>query len=157
MNSDALNFLPVNIRITGKKILIIGGGKVGFHKASLLSRFTDEISIISPEFHEDFNTLPFRQIKKTYDRNDLQGVFLAYICTENEVLNIRIKRDAEEMGILASVCDNPLLCDFISPAICLEGYISIAVSSDGKDVRKAIAVRDRIRRLMAEGLIKIRE
>lgn len=150
-----MNFLPVSIRIAGKKILIIGGGSVGLHKASLLARFTDEICIISPEFHKQFNALPVRQIKKSYERSDLEGAFLVYICTENEALNVRIKRDAEEMGILASVCDNPLLCDFVSPAICKEGDISVAVSSDAKNVRQAIDIRDQIRQLIVEGRIKI--
>ncbi|MDR1865283.1 MAG: bifunctional precorrin-2 dehydrogenase/sirohydrochlorin ferrochelatase [Bacteroidales bacterium] len=148
MQNEELNFLPVAINIAGKKIVIIGGGKVGFHKASLLSRFTDRACIISPEFHEGFDELPFIRIRKNYDKDDLQGAFLVYICTENEALNARIKRDAESLGILASVCDNPRLCDFVSPAIHREGNISIAVSSNAENVRRSIRVRDQIRELL---------
>ncbi|MDR1809768.1 MAG: bifunctional precorrin-2 dehydrogenase/sirohydrochlorin ferrochelatase [Prevotella sp.] len=137
-------FLPVSINITGKKILIIGGGKVGYHKASILSRFTDKAVIVSPDFHEGFETLPFERLKKEYEPSDLNGAFLVYICTENETLNAAVKTECERRSILASVCDNPALCDFISPAIYKNGDLTIAVSSNGKDVRRSIAIRNKI-------------
>ena len=148
-------FLPVSVNITWKKILIIGVGKVVYHKAAALSRFTAEATVISPEFQEDFGRLPFTQIRKAYERKDLEGAFLVYICTENEALNARIKSDAQASGILASVCYNPLSCDFISPAICRDGYMTIAVSSGGRDVRCSTAVRNRIRDLAQNGTLSL--
>ena len=121
MQSDTsdsrLHFLPVNINIDGKRILIIGGGRVGLHKATILSRFTDSATIISPTFREGFQSLPFRLLQKAYEPADLDGAFLVYICTENDELNRRIKQDAEQRHVLASVCDNPSLCDFTSPQL----------------------------------------
>jgi siroheme synthase-like protein len=142
MNKDKLNFMPVSINITGKRILIIGGGKVGRHKATILSRFTSEATVISPVFHEGFETLPFERIQKQYEPNDLESAFLVYICTENESLNAKIKGDCEKRGILAGVCDNPALCDFISPAIYKNGDLTIAVSSNAQNVRRSIGIRD---------------
>ncbi|MBQ8710781.1 MAG: bifunctional precorrin-2 dehydrogenase/sirohydrochlorin ferrochelatase [Bacteroidaceae bacterium] len=142
-SSDSrLHFLPVNINIEGKRILIIGGGRVGLHKATVLSRFTDGATIISPSFREGFEKLPFRLLQKAYEPTDLDGAFLVYICTENEELNRRIKQDAEQRRVLASVCDNPLLCDFTSPAICRQGDLLVAVSSDARDVRRSMRIRD---------------
>jgi siroheme synthase-like protein len=156
MASDLqFNFLPISVNITGKKIVIIGGGKVGFHKAVLLSRFTDRACVVSPEFHEGFDGLPFRRIRKKYDRSDLAGAFLVYVCTGDEALNLRIKRDAEEMGVLTSVCDSPRHCDFISPAIYRERNITVAVSSNAENVRQSINIRNQIQQLAAEGTIKI--
>lgn len=148
MEQDDPVFLPVSINITGKKILIIGGGKVGFHKATILNRFTANAFVISPEFHQGFASLPFTLIKKKYTKGDLENVFLVYICTEDELLNRQIKEDACELGVLASVCDNPILCDFVSPAIFSEGNITISVASNARDVRRSIAIRDRIAALV---------
>ncbi|MDR0697844.1 MAG: bifunctional precorrin-2 dehydrogenase/sirohydrochlorin ferrochelatase [Tannerella sp.] len=144
MKKEDLMFLPVSVNITNKKILIIGGGKVGYHKATILRGFTDNVTVVSPEFQEGFEGLPFTLVKKEYGKEDLEGMFLVYICTENEALNVRVKNDAETLGILASVCDNPELCDFISPAICKNGNVTIAVSSNARNVRRSIAIRDRI-------------
>ncbi|MDR2963434.1 MAG: bifunctional precorrin-2 dehydrogenase/sirohydrochlorin ferrochelatase [Bacteroidales bacterium] len=141
-------FLPISIQISGRNIVIVGGGRVGFHKATILRRFTDRVTVISPEFHEGFKDLPFECVEKEYEASDLAAAFLVYICTENETRNAQIKRDAERQGVLASVCDNPALCDFISPAIFKHENITIAVSSNGQNVRQSIELRDRIAQLV---------
>jgi siroheme synthase-like protein len=139
-----MTFLPVSINITGKQILLIGGGRVAFHKATVLQRFTDDVTVISPAFHEGFDALPFRLVRKEYAPEDLEGAFMVYICTENAALNKNIKAECARRRILASVCDHPALCDFISPAVWKSGNMTVAVSSNAQDVRKAIALRDKI-------------
>jgi siroheme synthase-like protein len=155
MEKEERMFLPVSVNITGKKILIVGGGKVGSHKAALLSRFTDNIAVISPGFEDSLGDLPVERIRKAYEKKDLEGAFLAYICTGDEALNAQVKDDAEALGILACVCDHPALCDFISPAIYKEGDVTIAVSSNARDVRRSIAIRDAIRRLAQNGTLSL--
>lgn len=157
MKKEELTFLPVSLCITGKKILIIGGGKVGYHKATLLNRFTDQATVISPEFLDGFNTLPFERLAKRYEKEDLSGVFLVYICTENEALNAQIKEDAGELGVLASVCDNPACCDFISPAIYKEKNVTVAVSSNARNVYQSIDIRNQIGKRIQEGIISIQK
>lgn len=153
MERGDLNFLPISINITNRKILIIGGGKVGFHKATILNRYTDKATIVSPQFHEGFKDLPFDLIEKEYEPNDLDGVFLVYVCTENEKLNAQIKTDAEQRGVLASVCDNPPLCDFISPAIYKKENVTIAVSSNARNVYQSVDIRNQIRELEQSGAL----
>ncbi|MDR0866546.1 MAG: bifunctional precorrin-2 dehydrogenase/sirohydrochlorin ferrochelatase [Candidatus Symbiothrix sp.] len=156
MSKHPLQFLPISINITNKKIVIIGGGKVAFHKATILNRFTSEATIVAPEFYPGFEKLPFQLLPKEYEAGDLNGAFLVYICTGNEVLNAEIKTECSVRGILASVCDNPLLCDFISPAIHKEENMTIAVSSNAQNVRQAIDVRNQLQALAASQLLKIK-
>lgn len=150
-----MNFLPIGINIEGRRILIIGGGKVGHHKAQILSRFTDKATVIAKEFRQDFSDVPFETVHKEYEPSDLDGAFMVYVCTEDEALNRRIKSDAASRGVLASVCDAPSLCDFISPAIYREGNMTVAVSSDGKDVRRSIRLRNSIKEKIEDGTIDI--
>jgi siroheme synthase-like protein len=145
-----VSFLPIALRIEGRKIVIIGGGHVGLHKATILSRFTRDVTVISPTFLDGFDALPFRLVRKAYTPDDLDGAFLVYVCTEDKALNRRIHDDAAARGILTSVCDDPALCDVISPAVYRDENICIAVTSDGRDVRRSIRIRDRIRRWAQE-------
>lgn len=140
-----MNFLPINIDIEGKKIVIIGGGKVGLHKANILHRFTDKAVVISPKFIDGFEKLPFQKQEKAYEPSDLDGATLVYICTGDHDLNRKIKKEAEERHVLASVCDSPEHCDFTSPAIFKQGEMTVAVASNARNVRKSIAIRDAIR------------
>jgi siroheme synthase (precorrin-2 oxidase/ferrochelatase) len=49
------------------------------------------------------------------------------------------------------------LCDFVSPAIYKEGHVTIAVASNGRNVRQSIRIRDRIRELAQLGTLIIGE
>ncbi len=146
----ANTYLPIAINITGRKIVIIGGGRVGLHKARILSQFTPDVTVISPRFLDGFGLLPFTLTRKEYEAADIADAFLVYACTENEALNRQIKADAEVLRVLVSVCDNPALCDFVSPAIHREDNLCVAVSSNARDVNRSIRVRNRIRQLAAE-------
>lgn len=155
MLREDLKFLPVSLNVTNKRIVLIGGGKVATHKAQIIYRFIDRITVISPEFTEEIQKLPFEFIQKEYEPGDLDGAFLVYVCTGDSELNARVKQDAENRRVLASVCDAPLLCDFVSPAIYKDGNLAVAVSSNAQDVHKSIAVRDRIAQLAGEGKLLI--
>ncbi|MDR3194705.1 MAG: bifunctional precorrin-2 dehydrogenase/sirohydrochlorin ferrochelatase [Tannerella sp.] len=153
---QTLQFLPVSIRIDGRAIVLIGGGRVALHKAAVLSRYTSTAKVVAPEFHPGFDALPFERVRKAYEPSDLDGAFLVYICTGRRELNAAVKAECERRQLLASVCDNPGECDFISPAIHREGHLTVAVSSDARDVRRSIRVRNRIRQLTEKNLLDLR-
>jgi siroheme synthase-like protein len=157
MTKAYLQFLPISINVTGKKILMIGGGKIATHKATIMKRFVDNVTVIAPEISAEIEALGFTTIRKEYEPSDLDGYFLVYVVTANEVLNQQIKADAEARGILASVCDAPLLCDFVSPAIHKEGHITVSVASNAQNVYQSVDIRNQIKELFENGTIQIRQ
>jgi siroheme synthase-like protein len=156
MKREDLQFLPISINVTGKKILLIGGGKVATHKGQILARFVNQVTVISPDFTTEIKELPFTFIEKEYEKNDLAGFFLVYVCTGDHELNRRIKMDAERLNILTSVCDAPLLCDFVSPAIHKAGDITFAVGSNAQNVFQSVELRNQIKELIENGQIHIK-
>lgn len=153
MTREELQFLPISINVTNKKIVLIGGGKVATHKAVIMARFVNNVTVVSPEFTEEIRLLPFTFIKKKYEKSDLTGSFLVYVCTGDHQLNAQVKSDAEELGILTSVCDAPLLCDFVSPAIHKEGDVTISVGTNARSAMQSVSIRNQISRLISEGKI----
>ena len=146
-----MDFLPINIRISDARILIVGGGRVATHKATILSRYTTEATVIAPEISDGIKALPFHWIERRFEPSDLDGVTLLFVCTGDHLLNREIRSLARERGILTSVCDAPAECDFTSPAIYRDGDLTISVASDSKDVHRSIAVRNRIADLVVSG------
>ena len=156
MKREDLQFLPISINVTNKKILLVGGGKVATHKGTIMARILSKhVTVISPEFTEEIKKLPFTFITKEYEKGDLEGFFLVYVCTGNHELNAQIKSDAETLGILTSVCDSPFLCDFVSPAIHNEGHVTISVGTNGRDAFQSVAIRNQITALILDGRIII--
>ncbi|UZJ42031.1 bifunctional precorrin-2 dehydrogenase/sirohydrochlorin ferrochelatase [Prosthecochloris sp. SCSIO W1101] len=147
-------FLPLNIRIDDKKILFIGGGNIALHKIQTIEKYTRNITIVAPEIHDTLRGKGFELVCKEYEETDLDGFFLVYAATDSIEVNRRIKSDAAARGIMVNVVDNRELSDFISPAIFKENEMTIAVSSNGQDVKKAVAWRNRIREMLKEGRMR---
>ena len=126
------------------------------HKGTIMARILGpQVTVVAPEFTEEIRKLPFNFVSKEYDKSDLEGFFLVYVCTGNHELNAQIKADAESLGILTSVCDSPFLCDFVSPAIHNEGHVTISVGTNGRDAFQSVAIRNQITNLIQEGKIII--
>ncbi len=143
-------FLPLNIRIDDKKILFVGGGNIAMHKIQTIELYTQNITVIAPEIHDELKNKGFELVCKEYEKKDLDGFFLVYAATDNIEVNRRIKRDAAARGIMVNVVDNRELSDFISPAIYKKDEMTIAISSNGQNVKKAVAWRNTIRETFRE-------
>lgn len=137
-------FLPISIKITNKKVLLVGGGKVALEKIQSLKRFTKDITIITEEAIQEIKEYPYTIIYKEYEKTDLNNFFLVYACTNNSNINQLIKSDCDEKGILVNVVDNPQQSEFISPAIYKDNNMTVAVSSNGQSVKKSIQWRNKI-------------
>ena len=140
--------MPIAIDVKDKKVLLIGGGKVALHKIDSLLQYANRLEVVAIEVHDEIKKkqLPYKE--KPYEESDLEGSVLVYACTNISELNARIKSDAAKRNILVNVVDNPAHCDFVSPAIYRNQYISVAVSSNAKNVYKSVEVRNKIKELL---------
>ena len=143
-----MKFLPISINVTDKKILIIGGGRIANHKIGFIQQFTKNITVIGKEIIDEVKAHDITWIEKEYESSDLNGFFLVYACTNIIELNQQVKNDAEKLGILCNVVDNPKLCDFVSPAIYKRGIYTVAVGSNAQNVYKSIEIRNKIKELL---------
>lgn len=147
-----MDFLPVSINVTGKKIVLIGGGKVANKKIRTIKLYTDNIFVVAEQVCEEIKNQNIPYIEKQYDPDDLKGFKIVYACTNNKSLNQRILDDAHKNDAMVNVADSPGLCDFISPAIYKNGNISVAVSSNATDPGKSVSVRNKIKDLLKDKL-----
>jgi precorrin-2 dehydrogenase / sirohydrochlorin ferrochelatase len=140
-----MTFLPISINITEKKILLIGGGRIASHKIGFLEQFTSEISVVALEVIDAIKNKGIHYTEKEYEKSDLKGAYLVYACTNIVELNLRVRVDAQSLGILVNLVDNPTYCDFVSPAIYKRDHITVSVGSNALEVHRAIAVRNKIK------------
>lgn len=143
-------YLPINIKIENKKILIVGGGNVAAHKLLSITKFIDpaQVFVCAKEISEKVRSFGVNCVEQYYCKEQLEGAFLVYACTDDEQVNQQVCDDARSLGILINVADNSSLSDFISPAVYKNEHMSVAVSSQGKEVKKSVAWRNKITELL---------
>jgi len=137
---------PISLLITGKPVLVVGGGVVAARKVKGLTESGAQITVVSPEVCEELDQLikqgACRWLERNYETADLEGMELVFACTNDEALNVRISAEAGVRRILVNVADRPELCTFFLPSVLRRGDLSIAVSTDGCSPLTARLIRE---------------
>ena len=138
-------FYPIHLSVTGKKCVIIGGGKVAYRKACSLKESGANVVVVSPEVcPEMVNEEGLVLIKKEYEECFLDGALLVIAATDNEAINKNVTEDAEKRSIIVNVVDYPERCSFIVPSTISRGDLCISISTGGASPAVAKRIREEL-------------
>jgi len=126
-----MSYFPFFIDLTGKRCVIVGGGKVAFRKVEKLLPFGANIIVIAPEICQELEQLPITLKKRPFEAEDLHGAFMAITATNDSALNHQIYELCTERHILVNSVDDKPNCGFIFPALVHENDITIGISTGG--------------------------
>lgn len=121
---------PIQLNVTNKQIVIIGGGKIAYRKLmQMLKEDACSIRIISKKFLPQFFEIEHPKVKlltKCYDKNDIKNASLIIAATDDSKVNDQIKRDAKAHQLVNHTSDqrqsdffNMLEIEFEDIKICL--------------------------------------
>jgi siroheme synthase-like protein len=151
---------PIQLEVTGRLIVIVGGGTVAARKADgLLAAGATRVRCVSPAFHE---TLPaaVERVAAAYEAAHLDGATLAFAATNAPDVNDAVVRDARLRGILVNRADrdtaDDATGDFTVPATHRVGPITITVAAGGNPTLAA-AVRDELATQLDAGWVALAE
>lgn len=137
--AETNNFLPLMLDLSGRKIVIFGGGSVGERKAELFSGCTDTL-VASLEFSQRLQELEasgqVRLVRldllaaSDYELRELiSGAFIVIPATSNFELNQKITAIAQESDILINQVD--ALGSVVIPSVIKRGDLVIGISTLG--------------------------
>jgi precorrin-2 dehydrogenase/sirohydrochlorin ferrochelatase len=66
--------LPIILDLRGRKALVVGGGRIAYRKAKALADEGAHVTVISPDFVDDFSTMPNSTlVQRTFEPGDTHG------------------------------------------------------------------------------------
>src|SRR5262249_46658016 len=86
------------------------------------------------------------------------GASLVISATDDQAVNEKVARLAEDQRLLCNVVDQPALCNFITPALVTRGNLQISISSGGGSPSLTQRVKREIEGLIGEeygGLLEL--
>lgn len=143
--------LPLAFKLRGKRVLVLGAGKVAASKLSLLVAAEAEVTVITKEVLEPLPAT-VTLIERAYEPGDLEGFHLVVSATGVGEVNDLVVEEANRRGIWLNVVDDPDRCDFYFTAVHRDGPVIVSVSTEGAAPAFAQYVRDVVREQLPPGL-----
>ncbi len=147
---------PVALDLDGRLCLVIGGGVIARRKTVDLLAAGARVRVVAPEWRSDFDELEAafgaRIERRTgrFETADAAGVALVVAATDDPVVQSAAWDAAARYGLFCNVVDVTHLCSFQVPATVRRGSLSVSVGTDGAFPLLAVALRDRIARLVGD-------
>ncbi|MGA9519913.1 MAG: bifunctional precorrin-2 dehydrogenase/sirohydrochlorin ferrochelatase [Myxococcaceae bacterium] len=126
---------PVCLRLQGKRVLLIGGGRIAEARAKQLVDAGADVRVICSEATSTLNELAqegrLRLEERPYASGDLSGHHAVLVATNDRKVSQAVAAEARMRGIWINTADEPDLCDFTLPSVGRRGFITVAVSTSG--------------------------
>jgi precorrin-2 dehydrogenase/sirohydrochlorin ferrochelatase len=139
---------PVALVLDGKRVLVIGGGKIAAEKLDALLLTGADVTLVSPEVVQTIAAAAaagrITLHRRPYQSDDLRGASLVIAATDDRLLNARAVTDARAAGILAQAVDDIPYCDFFAMAIVRRGELQLGISTNGRSPAFARWLRERL-------------
>lgn len=146
-------YFPLFINIKEKDILVFGGGNIATRRIKAMLPYGACIRIVAPEISEELQQLAEQNVNlildyRKYKLSELQKPDFVLAATNDEKVNQTIFRECRHKGILVNVASNRELCDFYFPGVVQQGDITVGITANGKNHKKAAEVTEQIRKLL---------
>lgn len=148
-------YLPIFLDLKGRKVLVIGGGRIAAEKLRKLVPCEAEVLVVTKEVKDEY----IAELAKTgkinleireFSESDLEGVFIVISATDNSELNQRVYDLCSSRNIPVNSVDQKDKCSFIFSAEIRRGDLTIAVSTGGTSPGAAGVIRDKIESMISE-------
>ena len=150
-----MSLYPVNLNITNKLCLVVGGGGVALRKTRSLLAGGARIRVISPTLHPAFEGFIENRAIEWFGRGfaegDLKGVFLVFAATNDHAVQALVSREAEKYPVLLNSVDDPQNSHFHVPAHFRRGKLMVTVSTGGSSPALAKKLRQQLETELVPG------
>lgn len=139
---------PVQLDLTGRPCLLVGGGRIALRKSEQLLHAGADLTVIAPAIDPGFSALKVKTFVRPYITGDVSNFWLVVTATGNQEVDQQIFDEAESLRIWCNSADDPQRCSFILPAVHRQGPITISVSTGGASPALASWLRREIAALI---------
>ncbi|MCZ6501514.1 MAG: siroheme synthase CysG [Gammaproteobacteria bacterium] len=130
-----MDYFPIFLKLRNQHCLVVGGGDVATRKVASLLAAGANVTLVATRIASQLAQWVMEgkitYVPRKFVATDLYGKRLVIAATANSSLNQQIFQEAEAIGVLANVVDDPDSCRFITPAIVDRSPLMIAISSGG--------------------------
>jgi siroheme synthase-like protein len=147
-------YYPIFVEMTGRRVVVIGGGNVAEGKVAGLLTAGADVTVIAPDLtpalQAQHDARTFQYEAHEYRDGDLDGFEVCFVATDDGAVNAQVAAEGKRRGIWVNAADDPANCDFILPSVVRQGDVVVAASTGGASPALARRLREDLTAFLSE-------
>jgi uroporphyrin-III C-methyltransferase/precorrin-2 dehydrogenase/sirohydrochlorin ferrochelatase len=143
--------LPLFLRLRGRRVLLVGAGKVAAAKLPALLAAGADVCVVAPEALPAVAAAPVRLALRRFVPAHLDGAWLAVAAAPPEV-NREVLAAAEERRIFVNAVDDPSAATAYAAGVVRRDGVTVAISTGGEAPALAGLLREGLEALLPADL-----
>ena len=156
MRVDDYPTYPSGLRLSGRRVVVVGGGHVAQRRIPALIAAGADVLLVSPEITPALEGLvgagEISWHERGFEVPDLEGAWYVIAATATPEVNEAVSVAAEERRIFCVRADDATVATAWTPAVGRHAGVTVAVLGN-REPRRSAAVRDEILEALREGTI----
>ncbi|MDR8412105.1 uroporphyrinogen-III C-methyltransferase [Nonomuraea sp. 3-1Str] len=149
----------LGLRLSGRRVLVVGGGRVAQRRVPALLEAGAVVTLVSPGVTPALDDLiaagRVTWHARPYEVGDCDGAWLVQACTDQRSVNTAVAAEAEAKHIWCVRADDKDATAAWTPASGRVDEITVAVTAGG-DPRRAAGIRDAVVGALRDGTVDAR-
>jgi siroheme synthase-like protein len=142
---------PVFLRLEGRRVLLVGGGRVAAGKLPALLDAGAHVTVVAPSIRADLEQPGVTLARRAFVPSDLDGAFFAIAAATPEV-NRAVNAAAGERGLFVNAVDDAASASAFLGGVVRRGGATVAVSTGGRAPALAGLLREALEAVLPEDL-----
>lgn len=140
---------PVFLRLAGRRVLVVGGGKVAASRLAPILAAGARITVVAPHVVPELESAPVLLERRPFRPADLDDVWIAVAAATPEV-NREVAEAAEVRRVFVNAVDDPASASVYTGGVLRRGGFTLAVSTEGRAPALAGLLREALEVLIPE-------
>jgi uroporphyrin-III C-methyltransferase/precorrin-2 dehydrogenase/sirohydrochlorin ferrochelatase len=122
---------PVFLKLRGRRVLLVGGGRVAAAKLTGLRAEGASVTVVAPEIRPELRQPGVTIVQRAFDPGDLDGVWYVVTAASREV-NQEVVTAADCHRVFVNAVDDPSHASAYAGSVVRRAGVTIAFSTDGR-------------------------
>jgi uroporphyrin-III C-methyltransferase / precorrin-2 dehydrogenase / sirohydrochlorin ferrochelatase len=122
---------PVFLKLHGRRVLVVGGGRVAAGKLAGLLADGARVTVVAPEIRSELHQPGVTIVRRSFEEADLDDVWYVVTAAPGEV-NTQVVAAAESRHVFVNAVDDPSHATAYAGSVVRRAGVTIAFSTDGR-------------------------
>lgn len=146
-----MSLFPVFLKLTGRRVLVVGGGPVATSKLDGLTCAGARVTVVAPRVTDEIARSGVVVCRRRFRASDLDGQWLV-VSAATPTVNRQVARAAERRQVFVNAVDDPGPASAYLGGVCRRAGVTIAISTAGAAPALAGLLREGLDALLPEDL-----